>query len=110
MQNRIRDSDACMPSKAFNRPLRVRVLVSADALDSASSFFASGPIALLLSGVPEESESREVDRVNAASISSRSRIDRAGMRPNRVVKEESLTQLADNDTTYTSKANSPAIA
>lgn len=110
MQKRTRDSDACMPSRAFNSPLRVRVLVSAGALVSESSFLFSGPILLLLSGVPVESESRDVDRVKAASISSSNKMDRAGIRPNRVVKEESLTQLADNDTTYTSKANSPAIA
>ena len=62
------------------------------------------------SGLPVAFASREVLRVNAASRSSRRTMQRAGTRPISVVSVLSLIHEDDNDTTYMSSINSPAMA
>src|ERR1700761_1691929 len=98
--NRSRPSAAATPSKLFKRPDRLRVLVSVRVSFWLLLFVSAAALSFSLAdGVPVDFSSLCVDRVNAASRSSSSNIQRAGTRPISVVNVESLIQLAESDTT-----------
>lgn len=104
--NKRRPSAAATPSRAFSRPLRLRVLVSemwslerrCRLLDECSRELSfseeSDP-----SGLPVDESSREVLRVKAASRSSSKTMHRAGTRPMSVVSVLSLIHDDDSETT-----------
>ena len=103
---RIRPSLAATPSNAFKSPLKLKVFTSDKwsllcllPRECDASVLSVVELLLFDSGLPVESSSLDVLRVNAASRSSRSTMHRAGTRPIKVVRVLSLIQDDDSETT-----------